>query len=78
MTTSSTVCLSGEVDSVEHLLDDGGTLTTTQHRLIVEVDEKAFFDSACEWPALDVEERCPDWLVKCVQQPDDGRRRSRH
>ena len=40
MTSCSSRSRSGEIDRVEHLLDDGGALTTTEHRLAVEVDHQ--------------------------------------
>jgi len=39
----------GDVNSVKHLLEDGGTLTPTGHRLVIQVDQKA----ADFWAALE-------------------------
>jgi len=79
VTTTSTLCLLlGEVDSVEHLLDDGGTVASTQHRLVVEVHQQAFLQVVAGGrPALAADDQRPDRLVKCVQQSADGRRRRR-
>jgi len=69
----------GEVHSVEHLLDDGGTLTSAQRRLLVQIDQQTFIHVICRKPRLAADDRRRNGMVECILHEGEefARRRGR-